>query len=138
MQALQTQPSLVIGVAATLASTPLVMLLAGGVSGVPLPVELLLRVSPLLTGLGAVTWYGILRRQARVGVGAGLGMLTTLLTFESYLLVFSLVAWGLGTPNAATLFIALSFAGLLYFGWIALPIGALAGWLAGRVHEPEA
>ena len=98
------KPSLVIAVAAGLASAPLVALMHDTVRDQPAAVAALLHGSPLLIGATAVLWYRALHARGQgVAAGARLGILTAFGSFFTFIAGFSpkVLSFATATPVMA-------------------------------------
>lgn len=132
------KPSLAIGIAASLASAPLVGLLLDTVHSAPRYAVGLLYLSPVLLALVSVLWYRVLHRSGHgIRPGTWLGVTTALATFFTFVVGFSAMADLLDRQDFETMFRALALGGLYFFGWIAVLAGALAGWIAAQFHAQE-
>ena len=90
-----------------------------------------------VAALGLAFEAPIRRRRDEItpGLGALAGFLVALLAHPSVVLVWAAIGQGDGGDGidevVAGLLVGTGFT-LLVWGWVTLPAGALAGWLAGR------
>lgn len=135
------KPSLVIGLSASVASTPFVLLLAEGTqrSTTSLAAQILYS-SPLLLAVVAIVWFLCICSvvpRLWLTLAPVVGALTGLLTFVTFGVGYG---WGsvllLGMPFAEA-FNSVAGMGLLLFGWVPIVVGGGAAWLGHRLYAPE-